>query len=224
MESTRPRPDDDRPADEAGSIRCPFCKGGLEPGALAGACAACGTLHHVGCFAEHAGCSVHGCLGARAHATRVGEAPPLDFPGLLCGACNQPVAQEAMVARCGGCAQSLHVACYEQLRTCAMGSRGLCRGAIEVMSHIDAAALHARRTGTALFGVGGTITVVAGAAAILLHVFGGHDPQPAVVCATIAALGVAMCFASLRQLAKARSIEASPTRQRKPPPPAPRKE
>jgi hypothetical protein len=193
----------------------------MDAGALAGACVACGTLHHVGCFAERAGCSVHGCDGARARATRVGQAPPLDFAGLLCAACNQPVAQDAMVARCSGCTQSLHVACYERLSTCTLGSRGLCRGSIEVLRHVDAAAMRARRVGNVTLGIGAAIAFVS---AMVLPSL-GVPPEPSVIiffCIS-GAIALGLMIFGLTYRGTARRIESLAARPRPRPPPPPEK-
>ncbi len=56
-----PAPAEDRRA--RGLVRCPYCHDALGEVGVA-LCAACGTPHHEGCFAENAGCSLLGCGGA----------------------------------------------------------------------------------------------------------------------------------------------------------------
>ncbi len=58
------------PPQARGEGRCPYCHDALEPSAgaravreeaLVAGCARCATRHHLGCWTEHGGCSVHGC-------------------------------------------------------------------------------------------------------------------------------------------------------------------
>lgn len=69
--ASRPRPSDAalraRPTDQV----CPYCRGGLDEAQdEVVACAACGTLHHAACFAEHRRCTVRGCERRRAEPVR----------------------------------------------------------------------------------------------------------------------------------------------------------
>ncbi|MBX3472206.1 MAG: hypothetical protein KF878_35590 [Planctomycetes bacterium] len=65
-----------RPSDAALRVRrteqvCPYCRGGLDEAQdEVVACAACGTLHHAACFAEHRRCTVRGCERRRAEPVR----------------------------------------------------------------------------------------------------------------------------------------------------------
>lgn len=65
-----------RPSDAALRARrtdqvCPYCRAGLDEAQdEVVACAACGTLHHAACFAEHRRCTVRGCERRRAEPVR----------------------------------------------------------------------------------------------------------------------------------------------------------
>lgn len=160
MDATRPPPE--RPDDEAddaraveaasgGQVRCPYCHDALADGALAGTCERCGTAHHAGCFAEHGGCSTHGCGSTRASTAPVGQATAaLDFTPRSCGCCRRELPREALVARCTRCHTTLHVDCYDRMRACAPGAAG-CGAAVEVLPHAQVAAHEWRRV--ARFGV-----------------------------------------------------------------------
>lgn len=139
-------------AESASGVRCPYCKGGLVEGALAGVCVACGTVHHIACFAEHGGCSTHACGSTHARPGKVGEvrSPPMTFAGLHCAACKLALASDAMVARCDGCHTVLHASCYEKIGNCMLGAGGACRGSLELMPHEEAAARQQLRGAYAL--------------------------------------------------------------------------
>lgn len=121
-------------APPAPGLRCPFCKAELANGALAAACAACGTLHHPACFAEHHGCSTHGCDSTRGLSVVVGAPPLPPFAPLRCAVCGKDCPADVIVARCG-CGRVLHTACYEQLKRCGPSP---CTGRVELLPHADA--------------------------------------------------------------------------------------
>ncbi|MCO5167936.1 MAG: hypothetical protein M9894_16455 [Planctomycetes bacterium] len=142
MDATRPPPERDRPA---GDVRCPYCHDALAEGALAGTCERCGTAHHAGCFAEHGGCSTHGCGSTRATTGAVGVAPSaVAFTPLTCSCCRRELPREALVARCGRCHATLHVDCYDRMRACAPGAAG-CGAAVDVLPHAQVVAMEWQR-------------------------------------------------------------------------------
>lgn len=194
MDATRPEPE--RPAREEsasdeGGLRCPYCKGELPDGALAGTCVACGTLHHIACFAEHGGCSTHACGSTHARPGKVGEVrPPVTFAGLRCAACKLALASDAMVARCDGCNTVLHTHCYERVGNCVLGASGACRGSIELMPHEEAARRQARRAAHALLVISALVTLLFAALA-LLAVDKGHG-DAVMVFGTAAAIGLGL--------------------------------
>lgn len=141
MERSRERPQDvlrrieqelyPERAVEDGGLRCPYCRAELPEGTLAGACEGCNTLHHVGCFAEHRGCSTRGCSSNQARSLRIGSPPPLDFPHLRCNLCQKAVGSDALVAQCA-CGRVLDTDCYETLGAC--GGSG-CERPVRLLSH-----------------------------------------------------------------------------------------
>ena len=148
------------PAPPSG-LRCPFCKGELAKGALGVACAACGTLHHPGCFAEHHGCSTHGCESTRGLSAVVGSPPLPPFQPVACALCGKDCPADAIVARCA-CGRLLHTACYEQLKRCGQGS---CAGPVELLPHIEAVQERLRERGW--------LALRAGLAGVALSLLGG---------------------------------------------------
>lgn len=136
------------PSSRSDGVRCPYCHADLVEGALAGECSACRTLHHLQCFGEQGGCSTHGCGSTRARTTKVGDPTGVPaFTALSCFTCRQALPLEAVVARCTGCANSLHIACYELMKGCPLARTGACQGTVELMSHAEASACQVRRHG-----------------------------------------------------------------------------
>ncbi len=131
MERLRePRPGEDEPLEgkeqaaprERATLRCPYCHDAVPAGPAASACVACGTVHHVSCFAEHRGCSTHGC-GA-SEAVSLGDAPA-DCPRVECARCKVSLDYEASVVQCARCGRVQHPRCYEESERCAHEE---CRG------------------------------------------------------------------------------------------------
>lgn len=174
MEQQRKRPrrrrkqEADLRPPEPDVLRCPYCRGELPSGALAGCCEQCQTLHHVACFAEHRGCSTHGCGGARAVALRVGSPIPLDFPRLRCAQCRASPEQDAVVARCA-CGRVLDVPCYEALGSCGAPR---CDRPVRLVTHLEAVAAGARARGLGLLALAPVMLLVAAAP---LLAFSGQD-------------------------------------------------
>jgi hypothetical protein len=225
VDATRPEPE--RPArgesasDEGASasgLRCPYCKGELPDGALAGSCVSCGTLHHIACFAEHGGCSTHACGSTHARPGKVGEVrPPVTFAGLRCAACKLALAADAMVARCDGCNTVLHAHCYERVGSCVLGASGACRGSIELMPHEEAARRQARRAAHALLVISALVSLLFAALA-LLALDKGHG-DAVMVFATAAAIGLGLfSLGVLNARATRRAVNSRPRTPRAPGP------
>jgi hypothetical protein len=199
--------------DEASGLRCPYCKGALLDGALAGTCVSCETLHHIACFAEHGGCSTHACGSTHARPTKVGEVrSPATFRGLACATCKLAIASDAMVARCDGCNTVLHTHCYESVGSCVLGAAGACRGSIELMPHGEAAARQARRGAIALMLSGALLTLPFAALAFLAAEDGERDV--AMVFVLGAAVGLGLLLAGV--LSRAGGSPATAVRSRSP--------
>lgn len=164
------------------AIRCPFCRGALLDGTLAGSCEGCHTLHHVSCFADHRGCSTHGCGSTQAMTLRVGSSVPLDFNRLNCDQCSTPVEQDAMVARCA-CGRVLDINCYEALGACGLAG---CIRPVRLLSHIEAAAAGARENLWVLFGL--ALVMVPGG--ILPLVITGDRKAAALLVLSLVGLGI----------------------------------
>jgi hypothetical protein len=128
MERTQPQPHEEESTapevevsgEEAAAplVRCPYCHEDLPEGARASACQECGTLHHLSCFAEHRGCSTHGCSSHRGRSVRVGQVES-DGKQLLCTGCKHACPPSELVAYCPGCYGAQHVSCYEERGSCA---------------------------------------------------------------------------------------------------------
>jgi hypothetical protein len=133
-----------RPA-PADAMRCPYCKGDLDPD-LAVACGGCGTPHHPACFGEHGACTVLGCPSRAASAAS--NAPQLDVlgqlragarygaglgleregglvflarclrPRVVCDACGKGCGEDALIAHDHPCGRTLHAACFEARGEC----------------------------------------------------------------------------------------------------------
>ncbi len=124
-----PRPDDDESLDVRTrlELRCPFCHDELPAGAVASACAACGTVHHVSCFTEHRGCATDGCGGTAAKTLTVGApSDGLRDARFDCRRCRGTAELDELVVRCRGCGFVLHGACYDAEGRC---PGGRCAGA-----------------------------------------------------------------------------------------------
>lgn len=213
MDATRPRPrpdDDARAAGERvrdeharpGGLRCPYCHDALS-GAV-GHCLRCGTAHHVACFAEHGGCSTHGCGSTRASTAAPTAREEVAFTPVACGACRDALPADAVVARCDGCGDALHVACYERLGACPRGAG--CRGPVELMPHAQAAALALGRTARGLLLVG----AAALALALLAPAIAGDVAARALLGAFFGGTGGALACAGLWLRARALRLAAAP--------------
>lgn len=180
MERQRERPprDEGEKAQEAQAeagpqgLRCPFCRGELNEGDLASACATCGTPHHVTCFAEHRGCSVHACGSTHGRSMRVGDADATqEFKPLTCMHCRTPIPLEAMVARCS-CWWAYHAGCYEDVRRCLNQA---CAGKqVEMMQHTEAVATQLERQAWA-GGIGGGFFLLCAVVLLGPLLSGGKD-------------------------------------------------
>jgi Prokaryotic RING finger family 1 len=49
-------------------VRCPYCKDGVDDGALRAECAECGTPYHLACYEDSGGCAVYGCRSRKVKA------------------------------------------------------------------------------------------------------------------------------------------------------------
>lgn len=204
------------PAPPSG-LRCPFCKGELAKGALGVACAACGTLHHPGCFAEHHGCSTHGCESTRGVSVVVGAPPPPPFSPLACARCRKACPGDAIVARCT-CGRVQHTACYEQLGRCAGGR---CQGQVELLPHRDAVHERLRERSGVLFKLGLSGLLLGGGGGWLierLHLadtLGQADARALMLVAVVLALaGLLALYAGLGVRRRARAVATLPPRAR----------
>ncbi|MBX3470563.1 MAG: hypothetical protein KF878_27160 [Planctomycetes bacterium] len=225
MDATRPPPE--RPDDEAddaravdaasgGQVRCPYCHDALADGALAGTCERCGTAHHAGCFAEHGGCSTHGCGSTRASTAPVGAGPAaLDFTPRTCGCCRRELPREALVARCTRCHTTLHVDCYDRMRACAPGAAG-CGAAVEVLPHAQVVALEwqrVARSGALLCVLWAALWAIAWVRA---HTFAEREVLTYAIAAGVAFFGLVALFARLRASRLAASAARPPRRVKAP--------
>jgi hypothetical protein len=202
----RPRPDAPRddvhvtPHRAGEERRCPYCHEAVPDGALAGACERCGTLHHLGCFADHGGCATHGCDGARALGVNGRRAVPAraQLVGRPCGACRQPIDPVSMVARCGACGSVQHVACYETTGTCVGRPGGARCGAprVVLMSHAEARAADQRLTGGVLLTLGLLFGVLFGGVALAA----AQDQGPVLPFAALASISLLFAATGLAAL------------------------
>lgn len=190
--------------------RCPYCHDALASNALAGDCVRCGTRHHASCFAEHGGCSTHGCGSTRAAAVqggaRVGVQARPEFAPLSCGDCREPLPRETMVARCDGCGGILHVACYERLGACGAGA-SRCRGPVSLMPHVEAAAAHLQVTARALLFTG--IAWLALTIALAVFTWRRGEPGPAASFVALSLLGALLAGGGWSLGRRARRLAAS---------------
>lgn len=210
MEQQRKRPrrrrkqEEDLQTAQPEVLRCPYCRGELPTGALAGSCEQCHTLHHVACFAEHRGCSTHGCGGARAVALRIGSPIPLDFPRLRCAQCRASPEQDAVVARCA-CGRVLDVPCYEALGACGAPR---CQRPVRLVTHVEAVAAGARASGLLLLALALVALLVAGAP---LLAFSGHDAYIGwILAAVVGAVGALLATFASSYLLEARRLRRLP--------------
>jgi len=228
MEKERPRPHtpiergDDLLAEAEGLLeerrahepRCPYCHAGLPDGTLATACAGCNTLHHVGCFAEHRGCSIPGCGSSRARSQQVGAPPPQDFPRLQCSKCSQLMEPDALVARCA-CGRVLDTSCYELLGHCGAAT---CNRPVELIRHHEAVAQQRRTTGIigSLAGAGFALTCAGALAAIVTNP--PNDAVPAgAVMVLFFVLSLILTMSGVRSWIRSRAIAQLPSPGPRPP-------
>lgn len=205
MDATQPRPPRDESHDDP-KVRCPYCHDALT-GGLAGDCAGCGTRHHLVCFADHGGCSTHGCGSTRASTAATAARAPA-FTPRSCPLCRDAILAEAMVARCASCSEALHVDCYERVRSCKAGPT-TCAGPIEVMPHAEAVAADHAMAARGLLAMGATF---GGLVPLLLAATGGQ--VPVVVLAVLGGMGSMLLAAGAVQRWQARRLRAAPPRSR----------
>jgi hypothetical protein len=231
VEAPRPEPERTRPATEREDVhvhahgdderRCPYCHEAMADGALAGACEGCGTLHHLGCFAEHGGCSTHGCGATRARTERVGEPGRPRFAPLVCGACRAALAPDEIVARCTSCRGVQHVACYEAAGACRRPFGSCGASTIVLLSHAEAVAQTRRVLAWVLGLTGALIALLFGALAGAVAADPGpYDGGPLVAAATLAGIGLSLAVAGLVVGVRAKRLVPPPPGRTRPAKPA----